>query len=544
MLLILCLAAAVFAGCSDTTDPGSTPSSTPDGTPDASQTQTSEPGFTAEYPWQELEEGAPEPEYGGTAYVVQTNRTNFYMPSVSGKGTQMLICPAVESLGRQLNDGTWVPFLAESWEADPDALTFTIKLREGIKFSDGSDLNAEVVVWNIEESLAHGKLADLGDPSSVEALDEYTILLKFENGWSSVLEELYGMFRVVSKYSYDTYGEDYMKTTPVGTGAFVMTEATPGTSFTFTARDDYWQEGLPYLDEIVMMVITDENTKISALISGELSCATTAKGSTVAQMAGVDGVKSVTLEGPALGSFYAVGMNSVDTPFEDELVRQAAMYALDRDAIGYAISEGLGKGICQFGLEGSNVWLPDDELYSTYDYDPEKAKELLTEAGYPDGFEITFYAASNQQDFAVAVKSYLDAIGIITEIELHEYSELQSMNNTNMIQGICNIGGSAASLDYGNFMARTVSVNRTQMKLIQKEFYELSDLILKQQAATSKEESDQLAKQMGYLYNKELPSLPVYTAFNSLFLAENLYGINYNSVQSFQWTPDTAYFAG
>ena len=533
LMLVLCMAVGAIAGCSNDTQKDPTPTQ---GSQDPAPTQG---GVSISSATPVDTSGDPEPQYGGDLVLVLGMRPSFFLPKVSGKGTQMLICPAIESLGRQQPDGSWEPFLAESWEGDPENLTFTIKLREGIMFHDGSELTAEVVTWNFDIMMEAGRRVDLCSPSSYEATDEYTVVMHFD-AWNSMIYEILGMVRIVSKYSYDTYGEDYMQVNAVGTGAFIQDEYVQGNSIKFVRNENYWQEGLPYLDSITQINMTDENTKISSLLNGEVHACSFNKESSIVQLQSVDGLKNILNQCAGTASTMQIMVNSVNNPFEDVLVRQAVMYALDRDASAKALVYG-ATGICQMGVPGSYTYL-ENPTY-TYDYDPEKAKELLTEAGYPNGFETELLNTQLSEAQMVALKSYLDAVGINCTINLVDKATEDEHWLQGTFKGLSCSGGSPASVDWCNFIDRTCGPNRTRYVPSQQDFPEFYDLILKEAVATTEEEQKSLAQEVGKYINENLPMLPWYASYSYYFTADNLYGTRYYDIQSWQWTPETAYFA-
>lgn len=532
MLMAVCLILALFVGCSDN-GADSTPtagSNTEAPNPSSDVNQTSDPG------------AEDEAKYGGDLVLAATSLpTDFFTPGASAKGNWIYLCPALEPLGIQQTDGSWSPHLAESWEADAENNTFTIKLKEGIKFHDGSDFNADALVKIFDMYFDEGGQANICSPTSYEASDDYTVVMYFDsfmNTWVETISQVH----VLSPTALEENGKDYLSTNAIGTGPFIQTEFIAGNSLKFVKNEDYWMEGLPYLDSIEFVVMSDTNTQVSSLTNGEIHGVQVSSGSIVAQLSANDSLKDISKLTPATASFFYIGVNSADenSPFADVRVRQAAMYAIDRDASAAALTEGLGMGVNQICVEGSYGYI---EAPNAYEYDVEKAKELLTEAGYPNGFDTTIYVNSNFEMQAVALKSYLDAAGINSEISMQDSATFTETTVNSSFQHVAINAGSVASYDPATYYGRIFGPERTRWKGSMTEFTDAHELLAKTMSAPTFEEQCEYLGQIYTFVNEELPHLPWYTYAASYFTADNLYGTGMDEVQAFQWTPHLAYFA-
>jgi ABC-type transport system substrate-binding protein len=191
--------------------------------------------------------GAASPKSGGTLTIASpATISSLYSIMVTGNA-QRFVFPAVERLGREQLDGSYKPFLCESWERNNDALTLTLNLCKGIKFSDGSEFTAEVVKWNFDMMMKSGMTSALSNPKEFKVVDKYTLRVYFKS-FSLDWENAYGSCFIYSKHTYDTKGEDCAKIHPVGTGPFVLNKYVPDTYMRFKRNKNYWQKGLPYLD--------------------------------------------------------------------------------------------------------------------------------------------------------------------------------------------------------------------------------------------------------------------------------------------------------
>ena len=182
----------------------------------------------------------------------------------------MILDTCCEHLCRYAEDGTLTPWLCTAYEEDPDNLTLTVHLREGIKFHDGSDFNAEAVVWNWQEWTNAGNI-ELNCVDNYEIIDDHTVVVHLSE-WSNNIATscLYTAGIMVSAEYAKANGTDALDKNPVGTGAFKFEEWVVDEKIVFKANEDYWIEGLPYLDGIEFAIIPDEAAQISAFQTGEI----------------------------------------------------------------------------------------------------------------------------------------------------------------------------------------------------------------------------------------------------------------------------------
>ncbi|MCL4535695.1 MAG: ABC transporter substrate-binding protein [Bacteroidetes bacterium] len=327
------------------------------------------------------------------------------------------------------------PELAESWEFQ-EPTKVLMKLRKGIKFSDGSEFNAEVAKWNIDrlknepKSVGKDKVADI---KSVDVVDPYTIqinlvrptstaLLKLSNGISATAAYANTM---ASKAAFDKGGADYLHSNPIGTGPMVLTQWLPEDKFTFKRRDDYWQKGvdgkpLPYLDGFTERYIPDSAVSFVELRAGTVQMANNVDLKDVAAVKADPNL--VYDEQPWVGQErFVYGLNDSKGVFKDNLkLRQAVHYAIDRASMAKTIGFGLAKPTEYF------LWVPGmlgyDPSVIKYSYDQNKAKQLLTEAGYPNGIDITLTTIARDPDRKISemAKFMWDAVGIRTKIDTME----------------------------------------------------------------------------------------------------------------------------
>ncbi|MCF1485448.1 peptide ABC transporter substrate-binding protein [Allorhizobium ampelinum] len=359
---------------------------------------------------------------GGTLKIGTSNELNYNMlcfAMTGGPYDYVYSWPIYESLFKPNANGTIDPWLAESVESDAKALTYTIHIRRGVTFSDGSVLNATVVKWNLDHYLKVGakRVALLGSITSVDVLDDYTVRLVLSK-WSSFIpaalsRECGYMF---SQKHYEKYGDDYCQQHPVGTGPFVLKEWVRDVSKSFVRNEHYWG-GKVLLEAVQYTIYNDSLVGQAALMSDEID---------VMIGLGLNGVKTLAANGfdapvePLQDHASLLVFNSLNTSNDDPmgnlLVRQAISHAINRKSIIEAAFLGYADIASQFGI-GSHFVNKD---IVGYDYNVAKAKELLAKAGFPQGFSTKIQAAASDTNKIVLqiMQADLAKVGIQAKIEL------------------------------------------------------------------------------------------------------------------------------
>ena len=306
-----------------------------------------------------------------------------------------------------------MPHLIESWEYSKDGLQLTLNARKGVKFHDGTDFNAEAVKWNLLKAReTNGTLQLL---SAIDVVDEYQVLITMQSFDNHFLPTLaYNGGFILSPTAYKTYGEEYCMVNPVGTGPFKFVKYEPDVKLVVERFKDYWQAGKPYLDTIEMLYMKDMTTAVKMLKEGKVDAVVNINGASAAELKSKGyAITSLpwTMEGLLPDSL------NTDSVLADKRVRQAIEYAIDRPAIIKALGHGYWKPLTQLATEKVCGYNPEIEGRP---YNPEKAKQLLTEAGYPDGFNVKLIGGEGTElkNIFTAVQGYLAAVGIKAEIEI------------------------------------------------------------------------------------------------------------------------------
>jgi ABC-type transport system substrate-binding protein len=357
------------------------------------------------------------PRYGGTLRVSDfSDGTSIgYPPKMIPGTSQKHVAPAIESLFRTDKTGKPIPWLATGEINNVAAKTITLPLRKGVKFHDGTDFNAEAVKWNLDQC----KSARTGGTEkfrSIDVIDDYTVrinLTEWDSTVTSNLAQIIGM--IISPTAYKKNGEEWCANHPIGTGPFQFVSWEKDVRTTFKKFDGYWQKGKPYLERIEWKPIADTLTRQFSLRKGELDLVMTIA---MKDLAGLEKDGYVVIRRKAGSGARSLVPDSANpnSPFADVRVRQAAQHAIDNEAIVKAIFYGEAEPANQWIYKGHWAYNPS---VVGYPYNPTKAKQLMTEAGYPNGFKtkILYITAPENDQLYTAVQGYLKAVGIDAQLD-------------------------------------------------------------------------------------------------------------------------------
>ncbi len=294
--------------------------------------------------------------------------------------------------------------------ANPPTMTFF--LRKGIKFIDGTDLNAQAVKWNMEMITKGGLYKSTTDYwKAFDVVDDHTLRVTFPM-WRNTMLRAWENYYVVSPTAYDRNGNDWMRLNIVGTGPFKQTDFQRDVATKYTKNDSYWQKGKPYLDGVQMLYVADQLTQEAIMRSGGAEALTT--NPKVGSRFLNDPAFNVVTKAAGQISMVPDSLNT-DSPFAKLQVRQALQYAVDREGLAKAFGFGFAKPAYQMGSPSSMAYVP---TLAAYKQEIAKAKQLLADAGYPNGFKTTMYVNPQlDKDPATAVQAQLAAVGITATME-------------------------------------------------------------------------------------------------------------------------------
>ncbi len=368
------------------------------------------------------------------------------------------------------------PHLAESYE-QPDPLTIIFHLRQGIRWHDKAPMNgremvAEDIVFNFhrmtglgsgftEESPNAGSVTNL-PIESIEATDKYTVVFKLKKVSFNALEMIYWESHegawIYPPEVIKEHGNAQNWRNLVGTGPYELTDWVEGSSMTYTKNPDYWKDDekfpgnrLPYADEIQVLFMSDFATRLAALRTGKIA---------LERDLSVDDTESLQRTNPELVMTNTVFQKSTTAfagdvrkpPFSDIRVRQAMQLAIDIETINQSLYDGLAlttpMGIVGTGVLGFYTPFKEwpEEVKANYGYDPARAKKLLAEAGYPDGFKTTLLVDPRwDPEYVQVAKDYWAKIGVDVEIDLIDTPTVSAHVNAHTYEGMI---GSDMGTDY------------------------------------------------------------------------------------------------
>ncbi|WP_102345989.1 ABC transporter substrate-binding protein [Bacillus sp. Marseille-P3661] len=380
---------------------------------------------------QSTEETSEDSKNGGTIKIGLSPGTGDiknlgYAGSYRGAAEMFVAVTSLETLVSLNESGEVDPLLAKSWETDAENLTVTFNLREGVKFHDGTDFNAEAVKWNIDETIKSNSV-EFADVESVEVVDNYTVRINLKK-WNNSLLGAFATYMTIFSptAAQENGGKDWMMKNPVGTGPFKFVSLENDVSVKFEKFEDYWQEGKPYLDTVEFYNYQDEMSLEASFQANEIDVVYSPSLKAAGNLESSGRIAELT---SGIGSRLTGIMTSSsnpESPFNDVRVRRALGYAIDVKPLMNAVTFGYAVDTNQYG--SSNYWSYNPNVEGT-PYDPEKAKKLLAEAGYPNGFKTTLYTVSSYADAVTAIQSYLAEIGIEANIDVTDparYDQLVS----------------------------------------------------------------------------------------------------------------------
>jgi len=335
--------------------------------------------------------------------------------------------------------------LATEWTAVDDR-TWEFKLREGVKFQNGETLNAETIKANIERIInppaglsTYGYIAGV---TGAEVVDDLTVRIISGNPMPTLPDSL-PLLSMLPMSEMNRSLEE-VATRPVGAGPFQFVEWVKDDHLTLQAFPDFWK-GTPKIDTVKFVPITEDDVRVSALLTGDVDIITNVPVSALDQLKSSPDVEVYTAEGPRV---IYVGMNTEkEGPLQNVKVRQALNMAIDKDSIFEYILGGTGSSYGQPVGKTMTGYNPSVEPYA---YDEEAAKALLAEAGYPDGFTVTFNCSpgrfSMDKEIAEAIASQLGKIGVNAEIKTMDWSTFSKARTSRELDGLF-----LTSLGYGSY---------------------------------------------------------------------------------------------
>lgn len=326
----------------------------------------------------------------------------------------------------KLEDGEYKPWLAESYEIVDDT-TIVFKLRQDVYFHDGNQMTAEDVIFSLvygAQSNFTSTLFGAIDPENTKAIDDFTVEVKLLYPYAPIIDAI-ACYRgaIISKAAFESMGADAFGRAPVGTGPMMFKEWVSGDRIELVGFDKYWGEK-PNFDNMTIRFILEGSSRTIELETGGVDIAFNIPTTDWSRLeANPD---TTMLTGNSTGMTYLCFNNSKEL-YGNELIRKAIAYAINVEAVAKTAYMGQADAADSFIAR----MIPGYKKVGPWEYNPEKAKELLAEAGYPDGLQVEFVTFQQQYYNACIeiIQSMLKEVGITATIEMVDLATFTSMNN-------------------------------------------------------------------------------------------------------------------
>lgn len=338
---------------------------------------------------------------------------------VSQTETQNISNNIFDTLVRLNESNDYEPCLAETWE-NPDDNTWIFHLKEGVKFTNGEPADAQAVKYSLDRimnpEVKSPQASRLSLVEEVQATDAKTVVIKTKEPYAALLNIMTLMFIVPPK-AVEEMGNEKFAQSPIGSGPFIFEEFVPGEKVVLTANKEYWK-GAPKIDKVIFRPISEASTRIASLKTGEVDIVSAIPPNNLKDLQSSSDIKTTAKTGVML----YMGLDTLTAPLDNLKVRQAINYAIDKDTIVKSILLGTAKVMAGPVFDVTKGF---DSSIKPYPYDIEKAKQLLKEAGYENGFKLKLATppqgvegTTNTLEVAQAIAAQLKDVGIEVELDI------------------------------------------------------------------------------------------------------------------------------
>lgn len=401
--------------------------------------------------------GAAASPSGGTAdggsfvFGLQTQPDHLDPYLSATADTRQILFNIFEGLVKPDKDGNLKPALADKWEISKDAQTYTFHLRQGVKFHNGKAVTPEDVKFSLDKAagLSDGKILvpSLSNLKSVGISGKDTVVLTLKKPDYDFLANLTAAIVPKDYADQDTH--------PVGTGPYQFESFTPQQSLVLVRNKEYWQKGLPHMEKVTFKLESDSNALLMDLQGGSVDGAGIANNVASQLGSGFSVIPSNS------NSVQLLALNNAAKPFDSPLVRRAVSYAVDPDEILKTVVLGKGVRVGTPVIPGLKKYC-DQSLTHAYDRDVSKAKQLLAQAGYANGFSFTITVPSNYTvhvDTAQVIADELREVGIKASIKQVDFATWLSRVYTDRDYEATVVSVDGATLSPKSYLQRYVSNN-------------------------------------------------------------------------------------
>ncbi len=428
-------------------------------------------------------------------------------------GTREVLFNIFEGLVKPDSTGNYVPAVASDYKISDDAKTYTFTLRDGVKFHDGSDVTVEDVIYSInrckDDSNGEALVPEYSNIDKIESTDSKTIVITLKEANTEFLPYLDKAIIPASNKNPES--------NVIGTGPFKYVSRSAQENVVVERFDDYWGDKA-YLDKVTFKIESDTDSIVMDLNGGSIDMYCRITDDQSNQLSKDD----FNVEEGTMNLVQALYLNNAEKPFDDVRVRQALSYAINRQEIMDYMAGGKGTAIGSAMFPAFSKYYED--LTSVYSQDVNKAKELLKEAGYPDGFEMTITVPSNYQphiDTAQVLVEQLKAIGVTAKIQQIEWSSwLTDVYGAKKYQSTV-VGFDASTLTASALLARYQSDASNNCFNFSSKKYD--ETFKKAQATVDDNEKTQLYKECEKILAEEAANVYIQDMANLVAL-RNTYG--------------------
>jgi peptide/nickel transport system substrate-binding protein len=368
--------------------------------------------------------------YGGSIKIIEASAPGTPIGAVwETPAVSACMQLSLEPLLKEQLDGTLLPRLAASYDvvSDPQNPSVTFNLRKGVKFHDGTDYDAKAVKFTLEKIKNSGYFGGTRYWKSLDIIDDYTFKIPLTE-WRNSVMPMFAQNQVfiVSPTAFEKNGIDWLRWNMVGTGPFKQSDFKRDVSLTAAKFTDYYDKGKPNLDSVTYLFVADELTRLALFKSGGADVLNTnASGRIASEFQALGGYNIVPLLSGT--STLAPDGANADSPWANAKVRMAAEYAIDKESISKTFGYGYTQAAYQLPNSSSPAFIKD---LANRKFDTAKARQLLTEGGFPNGFKTKIIAQNTvNKDIIVAIQSYLSKIGIQAELEFPEPAKFMEYQN-------------------------------------------------------------------------------------------------------------------
>lgn len=468
-------------------------------------------------------------------------------PSIVTDGESLKIGHQIFDSLLQYKEGTTEvePSLAESWEVSPDGLKYTFKLRQGVKFHDGTDFNADAVVFNFKrwsdpksEFKFEGDSFDYYDSQfgpdgsrvikDVKAIDANTVEFTLANPQAPFLQNIaMTSFGIASPTAVKEKKENF-KNEPVGTGPFVFKEWKRNDSITLEKNPNYWKPGLPKLNKVIVRSIPDNSARFNALQNGEIDIMEDLNPDDLSVLESKSDLQKI--DRPPFNLAY-LGFNLKKKPFDNVKVREALSHAVNKQGIIDAFFA--GQATPAVNPMPPTLWGYNDSIQD-YDYNLDTAKQLLAEAGYPNGLPepLTFYAMPVSRPYmpdgkkvAEAIQADFEKIGVKVNIQSPEWATYLDDTKAGVKDDIYMMGWNGDNCDPDNFLYTLL--DKDAIPGNNRSYYvneDLHKILIEAQKEVDQDKRIELYKQAQEIIKKDIPWIPLVYATQVLAAKANVKG--------------------